>query len=409
MSEFWTAKPHQKSIALKEALPILKQYMIVYLAMEERTGKTITALEIVENCNINNCLIITTKKAMDGWQETLVKYKHKKHYTLINYNSVHKIKDKFDIVILDESHKFISSVPKVSSTWLNVFKHTFGVPIIYCSATPYPEGPQQLFHQLKLSKWSPWRKYNSFYDWYNIYAKFENGQLPLVRINANNKAVDYKKADMKCLNDVKHLFISYTRKQLGFKHEPEDVLHFIDLLPLIKNIYNTIVKKKLLVFDHAESGNTYKLVCDNPSKLRWALHMIEGGILKIEEDYVVLGNTEKIDYILKTWGDTKDLVIMYYFKGDKIKLERYFKNARLLQAQTNAEGVDLHKYKHLVIYSQNHSAGQHTQRRARQANMNRNEEIKVHYLLTKGAASHKAYKQVSIKKQNFVDTVFEEI
>jgi hypothetical protein len=98
---------------------------------------------------------------------------------------------------------------------------------------------------------------------------------------------------------------------------------------------------------------------------------------------------------------------MYHFKADKLKLEKMFKKATILQASSYAEGVDLSSFKTLVIYSQNHSTSQHTQRRARQANMHREEKIIVHYILVKGAASHKAYKAVSINKTNFVDTVFE--
>ena len=86
-----------------------------------------------------------------------------------------------------------------------------------------------------------------------------------------------------------------------------------------------------------------------------------------------------------------------------------FKQAKLLQATSYAEGVDLHQYKHLVIYSQDFSTARHTQRRARQANKNRKEAIIVHFLLVKGGISERVYKTVSINKKNFVDTVFEVI
>lgn len=411
MKEVWQAREHQVRIS-KEALQVLAEYGLVYLAMEERTGKSITAMLMAEACkSVNNVIIVTTKKALDGWKETLDKFPHEKVYTLTNYHSAHKAAGKFQLAILDEPHKYISGYPKTSTLWSNVFKLVFGLPIIYCSATPYAQGPQLLVNQFKLSAWNPWKRFASFYDWFKAFAeRDENGDLPTTKISPTQTVIDYSKVKAEeAIAQVKHLFITYTRKQLGFEQEPEDEVHFIELAPKIREIYNTIAKDKAIEFTHSESGKDYKLICDSSAKLRWALHMIEGGTLKIDDEYINLGNNEKADYILKTWGDTKDLAIMYHFKADYLKLSKMFKNAGLFQASSYAEGVDLSHYRHLVIYSQNHSTAQHTQRRARQANMNRKEEIKVHYILVKGAASHKAYKAVSLNKQNFVDTVFERI
>jgi hypothetical protein len=407
----WQARPHQIQIA-SEALPILKEYGLVYLAMEERTGKSITALLMAEACKeVRHVLIITTKKALEGWQETLEKFPHTTACTLVNYHSAHKAKGKFQLAILDEAHKYISGYPKTSKLWSYVFHLVYGLPIIYCSATPHAQGPQLLVNQFKLSKWNPWANFKDFYAWFKHYAQRDKeGNLPTTKISPTQTVIDYSKIRTKeALDSVKHLFVTYTRQELGFEQEPEDVLHFIELKQKTKDIYNIIAKDKVVAFTHSESGRDYNLVCDSSAKLRWALHMLEGGVLKIDDEHINLGNNEKVEYILKTWGDSADLAIMYHFKADAIKLGRYFKNAGLFQASSYAEGVDLSHYKHLVIYSQNHSTAQHTQRRARQANMNRKEEIKVHYLLVKGAASHKAYKAVSINKVNFVDTVFERI
>lgn len=407
----WQAKPHQVSIA-NEALEVFNKHGLVYLAMEERTGKSIIAIRVYEQTTaINSVLIITTKKASEGWLETLSKYEHDKVYILSTYTSAHKVKGSFDAVILDEAHKYISGYPKKSLTWQRVHDLVFGLPLVYLSATPYAQGPQQLFHQFALSSKGPWLKYINFYLWFKVFAvRDKEGDLPTTRIGPAQTVVDYTKVNFEAIiKPIKHLFITYTRAELGFKHEPKDKLHFIELIPKIKEIYNTLIDDKVLAFTGFENDKDYKLVCDSPTKLRWALHMLEGGTLKVDDEYVNLGNNEKVDFILEEWGDEEELVIMYYFKADILKLNKFFKKATLLQASTYAEGVDLSMFKHLVIYSQNHSTAQHTQRRARQANINRKEPIDVHYLLVKKAVSHKAYKTVSINKENFVDTVFERI
>jgi hypothetical protein len=148
------------------------------------------------------------------------------------------------------------------------------------------------------------------------------------------------------------------------------------------------------------------LIADTTSKLRYALHMLEGGTAKIDGRPVILANREKVDYILEHFGDIEDVVIMYNYIGEGIKLREIFKRAKILQATSYAEGIDLSMHKHLIIYSQDFSTAKHTQRRARQANQLRAEPIIVHYLLVKKAISAQCYTTVSLNKRNYVDSVF---
>lgn len=411
MTELWKARPHQLELA-EQGLAILREYGIVYYAMEERTGKSITAIVTCENSKAARVLILTKLKAMDepgGWNDTLSKFMHLNSYTVANYHSAHKVKGPFDAVILDEPHAYISGYPKTSAIWAKVYKLVYGLPIIYLSATPHAQGRQLLYHQFKLSKWSPWKQFKNFYEWFEKYAiRDKAGNVKTKYIGPNRTAIDYAAVDNdKIAKDIDHLFITKTRKELGFEHEPQDKLHYLELADATKAVYNTIMDDNVLNFTVARTGREYTLVCDSPIKLRWSLHMLEGGGLKIGDEYIELGNTEKVDYIKRIWGDHEKLAIMYQYKVEKVKLERYFKKARLLQATSYAEGVDLSGYSDLIIYSQDFSTSKHTQRRARQANINRKEEIIVHYLLVKKAVSEQVYKTCSINKKNFVDSVFE--
>lgn len=407
------AWPHQLEIS-RDGLAILKEYLMVYLAMEERTGKTLTAIMIAEATNVNHVLVITKKKAIvsedkkSGWLPTLASWDCKKTYEVVSYQSAHKVTKKPDLVIMDEAHSFVSGYPKRSKTWIDIRKLCKGKPIIYLSATPKAQGNQMLFNQFALSDWSPWAEFSNYYEWFRQYAERDReGNVKTVKINSMDTVVDYSAVRQDDVwNCVKHLFITKTRKELGFEKEPEDVLHYITLSDTIRDIYNHLLKHKALDFTHAATGRDYRLVCDSPIKLRWALHMLEGGTLKIDDEYIDLGNTEKVEYILKTWGDTDEMVIMYQYKADKVKLEKYFHNASLLQATSYAEGTDLSAYKNLIIYSQDFSTAKHTQRRARQANKERRDDIKVHFLLVKKAVSEQVYKTVSVNKKDFVDSTF---
>lgn len=389
-----TPYAHQIELA-RITLQILRQYGIAYLATEERTGKTLAAILVAEAANVTNVLVITKKKPLQGWFDTLREFPHDKTYVVTNYHQAHKITFEPDLVILDEAHNYISSYPKKSAIWTHVEKVTKGKPILYLSATPHAQGFQQLFHQFALSTWSPWAKFKNFYLWFKVYG------VPFKVMVEGVLKETYSRTNEKVLKDVAHLFVTKTRLELGFDQEPVDKLHYITLDEQTKERYNTLVQSKILY-----GATPEPIVCDTASKLRYALHMLEGGTAKVDKNYFVLPNEEKIDYILETWGDSKDLVIMYNYKAELTKLSAVFKKALLLQATSYAEGIDLMEYEHLVIYSQDFSTARHTQRRARQANKNRKVPIIVHFLLVKGGASAKVYQRVSVNKENFVDTVF---
>lgn len=392
----------------RKAFEILKEHGFVYLAGEERSGKLLTSVRVAELTSdaVQNVLVLTTKKALAGWQEMAENYTTSKVFYFTNYHQAKNVTFKPDLVILDECHNYLSSYPKPSQLWGHVAKLCRGLAIIYSSATPHPQGYQQLYHQFKLSTWSPWAKYSNFYKWFNEYG------IPEVVYTSSGEANSYHRVkDDKIQAEVAKYFITCTRAETGHTFEPEDVVHYIELAEATRNTYNMLITDRVVEF---ADGDVY--VADNNSRLRMALHQIEGGTLKFKTinfeknkfEFVtkILSNTEKIDYILEHWGDSEDLVIMYHFSGELEKLRRYFKKALLLQSSTYAEGVDLHKYEHLVIYSQNYSTGKHSQRRARQANTKRLTPIRVHYLLVKDAISDECYQCVSIKKINYVDSVF---
>lgn len=391
-----TPYPHQYELAEK-VLVVLRQYGVAYLASEERTGKTLAAILAAESSLAERILVITKKKALEGWVDTLAKFPHNKLYFVTNYHQVHKTTFKPDLVIIDEAHNYISGYPKKSTMFGTVRTLCAGLPVLFLSATPRPQGTQQLFHQLAISDWSPWSQYKNFYRWFDVYGIPYSIRIEGIETKQYNKTKDI------AWEHVKHLFVTKTRAELDFEHEPEDKLHYVELSEYTKSLYNTLLKDRIVYNIVGDEP----LVCDTQAKYRVALHQIEGGTIKLGTNYHHLQNKEKIDYILATWGDTSELVIMFNYKAEETKLLRYFKQAKLLQATSFAEGVDLSMYKHLVIYSQDFSTARHTQRRARQANKQRKEPIVVHFLLVKKAASERVYKTVSINKKNFVDTVFE--
>lgn len=409
---------------------ILKDNVILYLAMEERTGKSLPAILIAERTNNTQRILIVTKKGkpLNGWNELLKGYSYATHkeYTVINYHQLKNVQGEFDLIILDEAHNYISGYPKKSQMWNVVRRYTKGKPIIYVSATPYAQTPSLLYHQFALSDWSPWKNYSTFYSWHQ---RFGTGETKYVH-NREVKCYD-KVKDKEVIATCDHLFIAKTRKELGFKHEPKDKLHYIELSEKTKALYNELLENKVI-------DEPVFYMADTVTLLRFGLHQLEGGTLKASNfmgfsnsptvvkkeaktikdeegkvqgtkftEYHDLSSNEKIDFIKDNWGDSSDLAIMYNYIAEGFKLEKHFKHAKILQATSNAEGVDLSHIDNLVIYSQDFSTARHTQRRARQANKHRQKPIIVHYLLVENGVSAQVYKTVTINKVNYVDSLFE--
>ena len=402
-----TPYKHQIKIS-NEGTKILKEYGILYLAMEERTGKSLTALLVCENCEkARDILIVTKKKALKGWQDTLKQASLSKNYTLINYESLHKVKrTKYDIAIVDESHSKIASFPKPSITCQKLQSYVYESAIIFCSATPSFQSFSQLFHQMQITKYSPFDKYKNFYRWFDDFG------IPQSKYIWGQVIADYSKCKVdKIEQAVGHLFIKYTRKELGFEHEPTDIVHYIEPSKALKDAYNELTRKEVL-----KCGETlYK--GDSGSKIFKALHQIEGSTLKLSESQrYIFDFKDKCEFIRNTFDLSRETsyAIFYEYVAESTLLSNYFANeikegkVALYQSSSFAEGIDLSHIDTIIIYSMNFSTSQYIQRRARQCNIARDKEVKVHFLLIKSAVSEQVYNTVAKNRQNFSAYYFKE-
>jgi len=137
-------RPHQQRLA-DEGYRILKENGLCYNDSEERTGKSLTTLLIFLKTIRHHLLIITKKKAITDWQALInlamnggiegVEWPDDKAAVVINYESLHKITIKPDIVALDEAHNFLSKFPKPGKRFMEVGNLVYGLPLMYLSAT----------------------------------------------------------------------------------------------------------------------------------------------------------------------------------------------------------------------------------------------------------------------------------
>ena len=96
---------YQEEISAK-AVDILKTKKIVYLAMEVRLGKTITALQTANDYGAKKVLFLTKLKAIKSIQDDYNAIQPNFEIKIINNESLHKVTDNdFDLLISDEHHR----------------------------------------------------------------------------------------------------------------------------------------------------------------------------------------------------------------------------------------------------------------------------------------------------------------
>jgi superfamily II DNA or RNA helicase len=85
---------------------VLGRCGFLYLAMEVRTGKTLTSLGIAERLGLNSVLFITKKKAMSSIDSDFKMMQPSPIFLhVVNYESLHKIPNlSWDLVVCDEAH-----------------------------------------------------------------------------------------------------------------------------------------------------------------------------------------------------------------------------------------------------------------------------------------------------------------
>lgn len=97
-------RDYQEDI-IERGAKVISDHGFLYLAMEVRTGKTLTSLGIIDKVGATNALFITKKKAMQSIIEDYDNLKPNFPLYVINYESLHKLpKLNWDMVICDEAH-----------------------------------------------------------------------------------------------------------------------------------------------------------------------------------------------------------------------------------------------------------------------------------------------------------------
>ena len=385
---------------------ILAHKKIVYLAMQVRTGKTTTSLNICKLNGYKNVLFLTKKKAVKSIQEDYNDFGFNEHFeiTITNNESMHKVFGNFDCVIHDESHRF-GSFPKPSQG-AKLFKEKYStLPLILLSGTPTPESYSQIFHQFWISRYSPFAHVN-FYKWAHDYVNITQRNLGYGMVN------DYTKADKALIESViKDYMISYTQEESGFKSKVIERILYIEMSNKTHYIANELKKDLVLI------GSEETILADTAVKLMSKLHQIYSGTVKFESGNSKILDDTKARFIYDNFSSNK-IAIFYKFKAELDAIKSIFKDeittdleefnstnkSIALQFVSGREGISLKKAKYIVTYNIDFSATTYFQFKDRMTTIDRLEN-EVFWIFTRGGLEDKIYKSV-LNKKNYTSSHF---
>ena len=387
----------------KKAIDVLNEYKFVYLAMEVRTGKTLTSLDIANKLpRINNVLFITKKKAIPSIEDDYEKLSPTFSIKVTNYEQLHNIdKRAWDVVIADEAH-CLGAFPKPSkrAKQLKEFIQTSKPYVIFLSGTPTPESFSQFYHQVYGCPENPFNKCKNFYRFADQYVnKFE-------RMINGFRVVDYSNGRENIREDMKPFVISYSQKEAGFKSEIKEGFLKVNIDPYLYAICEELKQEKIVEVDNE------LILADTPVKLMSKLHQLYSGTVKFESGNTKIFDTSKAEFIKEKFKG-KRIGIFYKFKAELEALKQVFKEELVtdlpsfddsdkgkviaLQIVSGREGISLRNAEYIVYYIIDFSATSYWQSRDRMTTKSRLYN-KVYWVFSDGGIEPRIYKAVSNKK-----------
>jgi hypothetical protein len=384
----------------------LETLKIVYLAMEVRTGKTLTALQTANLYKAKNVLFITKKRAIISIENDYNLLKPSYNLTVINNESLHKITPEgYDLLISDEHHRN-GAFPKPNQVTKLIKENYSHLPMIFLSGTPHPESYSQIYHQFWLSNFSPFKE-NTFYKWAKTFVNVKDRHLGYAVVK------DYSDANYGLIKPIiKNYMIAFTQEQAGFETEVKENVIKVKMQPITYQVANKLKNDLFIV-----SKDGREIISDTAVKLMQKLHQIYSGTVLFEDGtHRVIDNT-KAFYIKQRFANNK-IGIFYKFKAEYEVLKSVFgqdltndleefnttnKNIAL-QIVSGSEGISLKNADYLVYYNIDFSSKNYWQSRDRLTTMQRKTND-VYWIFSENGIEEKIYETV-IKKKSYTLDLF---
>lgn len=394
---------------ISRGVDVLNKHRFLYLAMEVRTGKTLTSLGIADRMDgVENVLFLTKKKAISSIvSDNDMMCPSSINTFVINYESIHKIPDiKWDLIILDEAHG-MGAFPKPSGRSKNVKKLIFNNDpyIVLLSGTPTPEAYSQMYHQVYFIPNNPFKSYKNFYQFSKDFVDVVRKKIGGLYIN------DYSRGSKEIINKMKPFTISFSQKDAGFIVDTREHVLEVSIKP------STLAVIKKLKKDLVVEGNDEVILADTAVKLMTKVHQLCSGTIKFESGNSMVLDLSKAEFIKEHFKGQK-IGVFYKFKEELNALKEVFgeeicfeleefnstnKNIAL-QIVSGREGISLKEAQSLVYYNIDFSATSYWQSRDRMTTKDRMKN-NIYWIFSRGGIERDIYKAV-VKKKDYTLTHF---
>ena len=395
-------RPYQKDI-IDQGSSIIKEHGFVFLAMEVRTGKTLTSLGIADECGAKSVLFVTKKKAIGSIENDYNTLQPSFTIKVVNYESLHHVVDslKFDLIIIDESHS-IGAFPKPSNRAV-MLRHAISrhkAKVILLSGTPTPESYSQMYHQVYGIPTNPFRQYANFYRFADVHVKVKQKNINGLFVN------DYSHGLDSIIEAMRPYMISFSQKEAGFVSSVTEEILEVEIKDSVKGMIRKLER------DLVVEGKQEVILADTPVKLMMKVHQLCSGTIKFESGNSMVLDTTKAEFIKQKFSGSK-VGIFYKFKEEYNALKQVFGDelttdlavfdqtdkSIALQIVSGREGISLRNAVALVYYNIDFSATSYWQSRDRMTTKERSFNH-VYWVFSKGGIEHDIYKAV-IKKKDY--------
>lgn len=377
-------RDYQQEIANRASV-LLKKHRIAYLAMECRTGKTLTALAAADMFGALSVLVVSKLKAIPSIQADYTLLKPRFSLDVINYESVHKATGRYDLIVLDEAHS-LGAFPKPSQRAKAIKLLCKNKPIIYLSGTPSPESFSQLYHQFWVSSYSPFAQYPNFYKWAKRFT------MPVQRIINGHQVNDYTHARKDLIDAMcKHLFLDYTQEEAGFDSKINEHILEVKMNDWTHKALKQLRHDKLLHWDDVD------ILGDTPAKLMSKLHQLSSGSVIDETGRHILTDYSKAQFIRKRFEGRK-IAIFYVYQSEADLLRKTFPNwtdspeqfqassdrsmVFIGQVRSAREGVRLDLADALIFYNLEYSYLSYEQGKNRLSSKERSKPADIYFVVS---------------------------
>lgn len=396
-------RDYQIEISTKAA-NLLREHKIAYLAMECRTGKTLTALACAAKYGARSVLMISKKKALQSIRSDYDLMRPPFSLEAVNYESASKCTGRYDLVIIDEAHS-LGAFPKPSQRTKQIKAICKNKPIIYLSGTPTPESFSQIYHQFWVSSFSPFKLFTTFYKWahkfVNITDRMINGTNIRVYTDANKDMIDKL---------TKHIFIDFSQEEAGFSANIEEHILTTPMSKWTATAINHFKHSKVLQWDDTV------VLGDTPAKLLNKIHQLSSGSVIDESGAHIITDGSKAKYI-RDYFRGKKIAIFYVYQTELELLKNAFPRwtdspevfqsssdlVFLGQVRSAREGVRLDTADALVFYNLEYSYLSYEQGKNRLSSKERTAPAQIYFAVSDCGIESDILEAVHAKKDfNYV-------